>query len=193
MSSPDAFAEWEQNKSDFTVWRRFWALVELRRKWKWADWFYRDADRADGEIVAPTNWSAFSHPQYMVLSLWIALLKSVHEGITETLDPIDMPKQQRVDVAKVLPPVPNCIRVFPATKGTPFRDFRNAVFHCQWTPHLAKFKLDDNTCRKLETLHRKIGEWIEKEFQASYVEFAKKYAIPKHSLLDPDMMKLFDD
>jgi hypothetical protein len=131
-------------------------------------------------------------PGFMFVSLWIALLKSVHEGITESLDPIDTQKNQRVDVVKVLPFVPSRIRVFPAIKGTPFRDFRNVTFHCQGTPYLAKFKLGNRTCRELEMLHRQIGDWLEKEFQGAHKEFAKKYDVPKNSLLDQDMMKLFD-
>jgi len=95
---------WESHKDDFLVWRRFWALWELRRKWKWADWFYRQLDRITigdkKEIVAPIDWSLFPGENYMKLCLWIAILKSVHEGLTEGLDSFDIPQRKRMRTIK---------------------------------------------------------------------------------------------
>ena len=41
MSKASFADDWELHKDDLTLWRRFWALWELRRKWNWADWFYQ--------------------------------------------------------------------------------------------------------------------------------------------------------
>lgn len=51
MSSGNFSDDWNVHKNDLTVWRRFWALWELRRKWKWADWFYQQLDRLNGQVL----------------------------------------------------------------------------------------------------------------------------------------------
>ena len=56
MSKPSFADDWKLHKDDFTLWRRFWALWELRRKWNWADWFYQKLDRANGQIVETESW-----------------------------------------------------------------------------------------------------------------------------------------
>jgi len=184
MSKASFADDWELHKHDLTLWRRFWALWELRRKWNWADWFYQKLDRANGQIVETESWSFEPGPGYMKLCLWIALLRSVHEGLTENLDSFDKPKNQRVSVSQVLPPIPQNIRTFPEIKGNPFRDFRNAIFHCQWAPTLAKFKLDETTTRKIETLHREIGDWLNKEFRSCFSQFKKKAKMQNHIKLN---------
>lgn len=177
--------DWKKHKDDL-VWRRFWALWELKRKWKWADWFYQRVDRADDEVVETKCWSITPGPGYMKLCLWIALLRSVHEGITENLDSYDLPKKNRVHPSKVLPPVPEKIKNFPVIKGSPVRDFRNAIFHCQWSPTLAKFKLDSVTTKKIEELHNEIGNWLNSQFRNSYEEFNQKYGVPPYLIYDQD-------
>lgn len=178
--------DWHVHKTDLTVWRRFWALCELRRKWKWADWFFQQADRVDGHIVEPEAFGWSADALYMKLCMWIALLRSVHEGITETLDAANTPAVDRVPVAQVLPAVPPQIQVFPAIPGSPFRDFRNAIFHCQWSPTLAKFRLDEPTTKALEALHKDIGDWLEAEFRAVYPSFKRAYNAPDHWPVEPD-------
>ena len=193
MSKPSFADDWELHKHDLTLWRRFWALWELRRKWNWADWFYQKLDRANGQIVETESWSLWPGPGYMKLCLWIAFLRSVHEGLTEKLEPFGTPKNQRVSVSQVLPPIPQNIGTFPEIKGNPFRDFRNAIFHCQWAPTLAKFKLDETTTRKIETLHREIGDWLNKEFRSCFSEFKKKYATPPNWIYDSQGNELFPE
>ncbi len=182
---PDFHDDWHVNKIDLVVWRRFWALCELRRKWKWADAFYQQADRVDGHIVEPETFGISFDILYMKLCMWIALLRSVHEGITEKLDDFNTPAADRVPVSQVLPAVPPQIRTFPAIAGSPFRDFRNAIFHCQWSPTLAKFKLDEPTTKALETLHKDIGDWLEAELQAVYPMFKAAYNAPDHWPFEP--------
>ena len=178
------FDDWELHKNDYHVWRKFWALYELRRKWEWADWFYKQLDRTDGEIVAPIYWGIAGGTQYMKLCLWIALLKSVHEGLTEGLNSYDTPKSERVDISKVFPNVPKDIRDFPETKK--FKRFRNAVFHCQWHPMIEKFKLSQEIVNKIEELHKKLGKWLKDEFEKCRDEFKNHYSTPKYWIFDMD-------
>lgn len=185
MSSGNFSDDWNVHKNDLVVWRRFWALWELRRKWKWADWFYQQLDRLNGQVVETKAWSLSPGPGYMKLCLWIALLKSVHEGITENLDSFDT-KNQKVHPSKVLPPVPQNIATFPAVKHSPFRDFRNAIFHCQWTPTLAKFELDVNITRQIQNLHREMGDWLDIEFRSAYEAFKQKYDTPPNWVYGSD-------
>ena len=178
---------WADHKDDFEVWRRFWALWELRRKWKWADWFFNKIGRtSEGKLLGTANWALLSGEEYMILCLWIALLRTVHEGITDGLDPLETPKSERTEITKVLPKVPENIRKFPSIPGTPFRDFRNAIFHCQWTPLLSKFDLDQPTVSEIESLHKDIGDWLNREFQTTYWEFIMKYRTPPDWLYYPD-------
>jgi len=177
--------DWEKHKDDI-IWRRFWALWELRRKWKWADWFYQRVDRAGNDVVEAKCWSLTPGPGYMKLCLWIALLRSVHEGITENLDSYDTLQKDKIKPDKVLPPIPTEIRKFPAIEGSPIRDFRNVIFHCQWSPTLVKFKLDEETTGKIEGLHKKIGKWLNLEFKICYREFDKKYKVPPYLVYDSD-------
>ena len=176
---------WKKHKDDI-IWRRFWALWELRRKWKWADWFYERVDRARDDVVEAECWSLTPGPGYMKLCLWIALLRSVHEGITQNLDSYDTPQKDKIEPAQVLPRIPSEIKNFPVIKGSPFRDFRNAIFHCQWSPTLAKFKLDKVTTERIEELHKNIGEWLNLEFKFSYREFDEKYKVPAYLVYDSD-------
>ncbi len=189
MDRPKYLNDWEKYKDDLKVWRRFWALWELRRKWKWADSFYQEAHRIEEnteDIVEPKCWTLFPGPGYMRLCLWIALLKSVHEGITVGLDSYDTPDSEKVDISEVLPRVPKNITKFPYIKLSGFKDFRNAIFHCQWSPTLSKFKLDSDTTNEIESLHKKIGEWLDKEFKNSYNEFKQKYDVPDTWVFTPD-------
>jgi hypothetical protein len=122
----------------------------------------------------------------MILCLWIALLRSVHEGITENLDSFDTPKEKRIHSTSVLPSIPKSIEQFPSIPGSPFRDFRNAIFHCQWSPTLSKFELDGKTVDEVENLHKEIGAWLNKEFRHSFLEFEKKYSPPPYWVYDPE-------
>jgi len=178
------FDDWDSHKNDLHVWRKFWALCELRRKWEWADWFYKQLDRTDGEIVAPIYWTIAGGTQYMKLCLWIAFLKSVHEGLTEGLNSYDTPKSKRVDISEVFPNVPKDIRDFPERKK--FKHFRNAVFHCQWHPMIEKFKLSQEIVNKIEELHKKLGKWLKDEFEKCRDEFKKYYSTPKYWIFDMD-------
>ncbi|HOX41245.1 MAG TPA: hypothetical protein PK263_03555, partial [bacterium] len=92
--------------------------------------------------------------------------------------------KEKTDIKKVFPDVPKSILTFPVIKGSPFRDFRNAIFHCQWSPTLAKFQLDQTLTDKIEKLHHEIGTWIEAEFRTSYHLFAETYNPPKYWLFD---------
>jgi hypothetical protein len=179
------YDEWHVNKNDLLIWRRFWALCELRRKWKWADSFFKQADRVDGHIVEPEAFGSSADDSFMIWCMWIALLRSVHEGITETLDAANTRAADKVPVAQVLPPAPEQIQGFPAIPGGPFRDFRNAIFHCQWSPTLAKFDLDESTTKALETLHKEIGDRLEAEFRAVYPSFKTAYNAPDYWPLEP--------
>lgn len=178
------YDDWDKHKDDLTVWRRFWALWELRRKWNWANWFYQKLDRVDGVVVETEAWSITPGQGYMKLCLWIAMLRSVHEGITENLDSFDVPRVDKIPPQNVLPAVPSSIEHFPAIKGSSFRDFRNAIFHCQWSPTLAKFDLDDGTTQQIEKLHKEIGDWLNMEFMNSYKVFDKKYGVPLYIIND---------
>ena len=103
---------WKRHKSDTKVWKRFWALVEIKRKWNWANWFFIELDRVNNEIVAPSDYTYYNSEKYMLLCLWISLLKSVHEGLTEKLD-IDGKKEEQTERAlEVCRDVPEKIRKF---------------------------------------------------------------------------------
>jgi hypothetical protein len=138
------FDDWNIHKNDL-IWRKFWALWELKRKWNWTNWHYERIDKYDAEIIAPDYWSLNGGVKYMQLCLWISFLRSLHEGLTENLDSFDTPKQHRLHPSLVFDKLPNHIRSFPAIKGSPFRDFRNAIFHCQWSPTISKLNLDQET------------------------------------------------
>jgi hypothetical protein len=186
MPSASYSDNWEEHKEDFQVWRKFWALWELRRKWNWADWFYNKLDRIKGNVLESKAWSLFPGEGYMKLCLWIALLRSVQEGIIENLDSNETPKNEKIAVKIVFPVVPDFIASFPAIKGSPFRDFRNAIFHCQWAPTLAKFDLDEITTKQIEKLHKEIGNWLNSEFRTSFKEFEKKYSPPPNWVFQSD-------
>jgi hypothetical protein len=175
--SPAKYSDpWERHKDDLTVWRRFLALWELRRKWRWAHWFYERLERYEGHIIEPAAWTLAGGERYMHLCLWIALLRSVHEGITKGLDAFDTPESEKVAVAEVLPPVPPSIQTFPSIKEA--KDFRNVVFHCQWVPRHKKLDMDEAATKQLEKLHMDIGDWLINEFRATYVVFKTKYDAP---------------
>ena len=174
---------WNMHKND-PIWRRFWALWELRRKCKWAEWFYQQVDRCDGEVVETECWSLKPGPGYMKLCLWIALLRSVHEGITKNLDEYNTPKKDKVSPSKILPPIPTKIKRFPTIKIGPVIDFRNAIFHCQWSPTVAKFNLTTIITNKIEELHKEIGIWLNAQFREAYEEFEQKYTVPPYSVYD---------
>ena len=192
MSKGKATDEWELHESDYPVWRRFWALAELRRKWKWANSFFLELDRVDGEVVEPEAWGIPTGISYMKLCMWIALLRSVHEGMTKGLNSHRLPAHQCVSVADVLPTVPPTIQDFPSQKLDPFPEFRNVVFHCQWTPCLEEFKLDEPTTRSLEKLHEAIGNWLEEQYRLTFEAFKKKYETPRYWFFGPDMEAMFE-
>ena len=169
--------DWELHKHDL-VWRKFWALWELKRKWNWTNWYYLRIDKDENEIVAPEHWSLNGGVNYMQLCIWISFLRSLHEGLTDNLDSYDTPKQDRIHPSLVFDNLPKNITSFPAIKGSPFRDFRNGVFHCQWSPTFSKFKLDQKTVNKLEILHLNIGKWVNTEFRKCFIEFKKHYTTP---------------
>ena len=169
---------WEEHKDDI-LWRKFWALWELKRKWNWTDWFYQRIDRDDNEVVAPECWSLTGGGEgFMKLCFWIASLYSLHEGMTKSLDSYHIPNENKVHPFKVFVNLPQNIIEFPTSKGTPFKDFRNAVFHCQWAPILSKLKLDQSTTNQLDFLHKEIGNWVNQEFKNCYYEFGRSYQIP---------------
>jgi len=86
LSSPSFADEWEKHKND-KVWRKFWALWELKKVWGWADKYYKILDRTDDEIVAPEWWSRESGGVgFLNLCLWLSFLRSVCEGIINGLD-----------------------------------------------------------------------------------------------------------
>ncbi len=168
--------EWELHKNDFAVWRKFWALWELRRKWRWANWFYKHLDRIGNEIVESGCWGIEGGVKYMNLCLWTALLRSVQEGIIKGLD---SPREKnKVPIEKVLGLIPENLKSFPQTLIDSFRNFRNAVFHCQWVPNSEKLKFDQATTQQLETLHLALGNWIDQQFEAAYQVFKTKYDTP---------------
>ena len=169
--------EWEIHKDD-PLWREFWSLWEIRRKWNWADWFYERIDKVEKEIIAPEHWGLFGGENFMKLCLWISFLRSLHEGLTENLDSYDTSPQKRVHPSLVFKCLPENIKSFPAINGSQFRDFRNVVFHCQWTPTFSKFKLDQETVNELEQLHINIGNWVNNEFRKCFLDFEKHYSTP---------------
>ena len=169
---------WEEHKSDINVWEKFWALTEIKRKWNWANWFYIKLDRANNEIVCPSDWAYFANEKYMMLCLWIALLRSVHEGLTEKLDNNNTKKEQFKRVLEIFPDVPESIKKFPFLKIKNFKDFRNAVFHCQWYYRISKLEMKQNHINKLDELHKNIGLWLNNEFKSCYQNFIKRYNAP---------------
>ena len=120
--------DWATHKDD-PLWCKFWALWEIRRKWNWTNWYYTKIDKVEKEIVAPEHWSLFGGENFMKLCLWISFLRSIHEGLTENLDSFDTPKQNCIHPSIIFNNLPDDIKDFPAIKGSPFRYFRNAVFH----------------------------------------------------------------
>ena len=178
INYPSFSDDWELHKSDLTVWRKFWALWELRQKWRWADWFYKHLDRVDDRIVESEAWGIGGGSKYMNLCLWTGLLRSVQEGITQGLDAFDTPKNEKVSIEKVLGPIPENLKLFPQTLVEAFKGFRNAVFHCQWIPDSTKLKIDQTTTRQLEILHNDLGKWINEQFESAYEVFKTKYSSP---------------
>ena len=69
--------DWELHKHDL-LWRKFWALWELKRKWNWTNWYYLRIDKDEKEIVAPEHWSLNGGVKYMQLCVWISFLRSLH-------------------------------------------------------------------------------------------------------------------
>lgn len=170
--------DWKKHKSDIKVWKRFWALVEIKRKWNWANWFYIELDRVNNEIVAPSDYTYYNSEKYMLLCLWISLLKSVHEGLTEKLD-IDGKKEEQTErVLEVFRDVPEKIRKFSLFKREDFRNFRNVVFHCSWHYRVSSYEMKQNQVNKLDELHTNIGLWLNDKFKSCFREFVKKYNVP---------------
>jgi hypothetical protein len=169
--------DWEKHKSDIEVWKRFWALVEIKRKWNWANWFYI-LDRENNKIVAPSNYTYYSSKEYMLLCLWISLLRSIHEGLTEKLDKHNNKEEQTKRVLEVFPDVPESIKNFPLLKIQKFKYFRNAVFHCSWYYRFSNLETKQNQVNKLDELHKNIGLWLDDKFKSCFREFVKKYNAP---------------
>jgi hypothetical protein len=179
--------DWEAHIADRAVWVRFWALWELRRKWKWADSFYQQVDRVSAmggsAIVEPEAWGTSSDLSYLKLCMWISLLRSVHEGLTLRLDAYDTPSDRQIQVAEVFSDVPEGIREFPSL---PYRAFRNVVFHCQWHPGSSKLRLGSRAMNDLERFHNELGRWLEEAHVAVYPEFKTKYNAPDFYFYSPD-------
>ena len=104
--------EWKLHKDDL-LWRKFWALWEIRRKWNWTNWFYQKLDRTNEEVVAPKCWSLFGGENFMKLCLWISLLRSLHEGLTENLDSFDIPSKEKIHPSELFKDLPESIKNFP--------------------------------------------------------------------------------
>lgn len=170
--------DWEKHKSDIKVWKRFWALVEIKRKWNWANWFYIKLDRVNNEIVAPSDYTYYNSEKYMFLCLWISLLRSVHEGLTEKLDRDGKKEEQTKRVLKVFPDVKENVKNFPFLKIQKFRDFRNVVFHCSWHYRVSSLEMKQNQVNTLDELHTNIGLWLNYKFKSCFREFVKKYNAP---------------
>lgn len=179
--SPSYTDDWATHKDDLQIWRRFWALWELRRKWKWADWFYQRLDRVDGDIVEPKTWSLSPGEGYMKLCLWASFLRSVQEGLTEGLDDY---RKDKVSIDRVLGTVPDHLKSFPSNLVKAFKDFRNAIFHCQWYPHSSKLDLDAETTNQLSKLHNDLGSWLDSEFKLAHSDFSAKYHPPDYWIFD---------
>lgn len=167
--------DWEKHKPDIKVWKRFWALVEIKRKWNWANWFYVKLDRHNSEIVAPSNYAYYSSKEYMFLCLWISLLRSVHEGLTEKLDRHNRKEEQTKRVLEVFYDVPENIKKFSLSK---FKYYRNAVFHCEWYYRFPDLEMEQNQLNKIDELHKTIGLWLDDKFKTCFQEFVKKYNAP---------------
>lgn len=172
---PSYLDSWGDHKDDLLVWRKFWVLWELRRKWKWANWFYNQLDRAGNEIVAPKCWSLAAGQGYMKLCLWLSFLRSIQEGLTNGLDPFDTPKSEKVNIESIFDSIPKEFSDFPVK--IPFKDFRNAICHCQWSPTLSKFELDQPTVNAADDLHKKMGIWIDEQFWQTFPSFKKQYNV----------------
>lgn len=167
--------DWSAHKDDI-LWRRFWALWEIKRKWQWAQWFYVKLDKVENKVVAPECWSLFGGEGFMYLCYWIASLYSLYEGLIDNLDSYNTPKAEKIDPKTVFENLPEDIINNKVFTGRPFKDFRNAIFHCQWTPTLPKLKLDQSTTNELDKLHQIIGIWVKTEFKKCYLDFEKKYS-----------------
>lgn len=170
--------DWEKHKSDIKVWKRFWALVEIKRKWNWANWFYIKLDRVNNEIVAPSDYTYYNSEKYMFLCLWISLLRSVHEGLTEKLDIDGKKEAQTKRVLEVFHDVPENIKKFSLFKREDFQYFRNVVFHCSWYYRVSNLEMNQNRVNKLDELHTNIGLWLDDKFKSCFREFVKKYKAP---------------
>jgi len=120
----------------------------------------------------------------MNLCLSIALLRSVHEGITQNLDPFQTPSKDKVAVTAVFPDVPANVKAFPEMKSA--KDFRDVVFHCQWTPRDARLDVDEAVTKTLEALHTGIGQWLDTAFRSTHAAFTAKYDSPQYWVLSPD-------
>src|SRR4030042_3100560 len=158
---------WEKHKSDIKVWKKVWALVEIKRKWNWANWFYAKLDRENNEIVAPSNYTYYNSEKYMFLCLWISLLRSVHEGLTEKLDKHNNKEEQTRRVLEVFPDVPEKIKNFSLSE---FKDFRNVVFHCAWYYRFPDLEIGQNQVNKIDELHKSIGLWLDDKFKTCFQE-----------------------
>lgn len=169
---------WKRHKSDTKVWKRFWALVEIKRKWNWANTSYIKLDRVSGEIVTPSDYTYYNSEKYMFLCLWISLLRSVHEGLTEKLDYDGKREEQTKRVLEVFYDVPEDIRNFSVFKRKDFRNFRNVVFHCSWFYRVPNLEMEQNQVNALDELHKNIGLWLDEKFKACFQEFVKKYNAP---------------
>jgi len=170
--------DWEKHKSDIKVWKRFWALVEIKRKWNWANWFYIKLDRVNNEIVAPSDYTYYNSEKYIFLCLWISLLRSVHEGLTEKLDIDGKKEAQTKRVLEVFHDVPENIKKFSLFKREDFQYFRNVVFHCSWYYRVSNLEMNQNRVNKLDELHTNIGLWLDDKFKSCFREFVKKYKAP---------------
>lgn len=179
LNNPTFSDEWELHKHD-KVWRKFWALWEFRRKWNWANDSYIKLDRVEEEIVAPEYWSQL-HGGYgfMHLSLWIALLNSIYEGITEGLDDYATSKHKKVPINKIIDNIPKDLIELPTNLKKSFKNYRNAVFHCQWVADSKKLFLDQDETNELSKFHNNVGDWIDTEFKKTIPEFRRKYKTPK--------------
>jgi hypothetical protein len=182
FSSPSFADDWDKHKNDFKVWRKFWALFELRKVWKWADEYYKKLDRTDNQIVASKFWSRDSGGAgFLNLCLWLAFLQSVYEGITDGLDDLSVNKKQKKEnIKRALGKMPDFLIAVTKEIKDPLRNFRNAVFHCQWTPHTTKLNLEQETTNHIEQLHIELGKWINEYFNKTAHEFKLKYNTPKY-------------
>ncbi|MBT4332038.1 MAG: hypothetical protein HOD64_02075 [Candidatus Cloacimonetes bacterium] len=182
LRSPSFADDWEKHKGDYQIWRKFWALWELRKVWTWADSYYKSLDRTDNEIVAPEWWSRESGgKEFLNLCLWLSFLQSVLEGIEKGLNDFDSKKEKTdVDIREVLGPIPDFLSNVHVNVKSSLRIFRNAVFHCQWTPNTVKLNLNQETTNEIDILHNKLGKWIKEYFNQVAQEFRMQYNTPNY-------------